>query len=95
MFSDCQALPDSSATALPPGSVILLSGATIPAVATELVRKGATLLFVQTLAGKPFPSTATRFKSAWWLGSTTDNNCGSVVYSSAASILRRRRLACL
>lgn len=87
MFSDCQALPDSSATALPPGSVILLSGATIPAVATELVRKGATLLFVQTLVGKPFPSTATRFKSAWWLGSTTDNNCGSVVYSSAASIL--------
>ena len=87
MFSDCQALPDSSATALPPGSVMLLSGATIPAVATELVQKGATLLFVQTLAGKPFPSTATRFKSAWWLGSTSDNNCGSVVYSSAGSIL--------
>jgi hypothetical protein len=87
MFNDCQALPGSSATALSPGSVILLSGATIPAVVTQLVRKGAALLFVQTLAGKPFPSTTTRFKPAWWLGSTRDNNCGSVVYSSAGSIL--------
>ena len=34
-----------------------------------------------------FDVSTTRFKQAWWLGSATDNNAGTLVYDNAAEIL--------
>ena len=50
-------------------------------------KAGSVVVLVQDTSTGAFQSAATRFKQAWWLGSATDNNAGTLVYDNAAAIL--------
>ena len=88
MFNDCAELPPSFSDAEPAPqtnsshrNVILLTGSVVPASAIQLLSEGAAMVFVQNSSSDFWPSIPTHFKSAWWLGTATDNNCGSVAYT--------------
>lgn len=87
LFNNCELLPDSfKADAIPETNtshrnVVLLTGPTIPTSAMQLLQAGASLVFVQNSSTDFWPSIPTRFKSAWWLGTEADNNCGAPLLS--------------
>lgn len=117
IFNNCELLPlggfgAPSQPAVPDvnashGSVVLLTGPTIPLAAVQLLEAGASMVFVQNESTDFWPSLVcscccphrhrfvflltvadtlrsyaaffkqpNRFKSAWWLGSPSDSNCG-------------------
>jgi len=46
---------------------------------------GSVVLLLQNSSGaSPLATTPTRYKQAWWLGSATDNNAGTIVYNKDA-----------
>ena len=88
-FNDCTVAPNGSATAGPP-TVFLARGlddTTLKSGVLKSVMDGSVLVLVQDGPSTLFPSTPTKFKQAWWLGSAADNNAGTLVYDKAAPIL--------
>eukprot|EP01051_Picozoa_sp_SAG22_P000778 SAG22_NODE_24_length_30194_cov_6.086327_11_plen_1024_part_00 len=89
MFDDCKELPASSfagnvpATNTTHQNVVLLTGQQIPLPAIELVQAGASIVFCMNSSTEFFPSIQNNFKSAWWLGTSLDNNAGTLVYTES------------
>ena len=49
------------------------------------IRLHSVVLLLQNSSGaSPLATTPTRYKQAWWLGSATDNNAGTIVYNKDA-----------
>jgi hypothetical protein len=57
----------------------------------ELVRRaqeeGSVVVLIERTSTGFFKSAATRFKQAWWVGNSVDNNAGTLVYDDAAPVL--------
>jgi hypothetical protein len=59
-------------------------------ITSELVKRaqtGSVVVLLESTSTGFFTTTTTRFKQAWWLGSATDNNAGTLIYDNAAPIL--------
>jgi len=65
-----------------PAEAVYVSNLLTPEL-LDAVLAGASLLLYKPWAF--LPEAPTRFKSAWWLGSTGDNNTGTVVYDHPAT----------
>lgn len=84
-FSDC-VLSDVDPDPKAPAAVYLTS--TINDALIQSVKQaGSVVVLLESTSTGFFKTTATRFKQAWWLGSATDNNAGTLVYDNAAAIL--------
>lgn len=84
-FSNCE-VSDGEPRSDDPPAVYLTTGITGALVASA-EQAGSVVVLVQGTSTGTFESAATRFKQAWWLGSATDNNAGTLVYDNAAAIL--------
>mmetsp|Transcript_34529 Transcript_34529/g.60157 ORF Transcript_34529/g.60157 Transcript_34529/m.60157 type:complete len:519 (+) Transcript_34529:1118-2674(+) len=52
----------------------------------EAARTGSSVVLLQNASGaSPLQTTTTRYKQAWWLGSSSDNNAGTMVYKDAVT----------
>jgi hypothetical protein len=72
-FSDCKLSP-LEPTATGPRAVFMTRH--VNDALLQRVAKGSVVVLLQNTTSKVFPSAATRFKQAWWLGSATDNVSG-------------------
>ena len=84
-FNDCvlsATEPDPEAAA-----AVYLTTTINDALIQSVKQAGSVVVLLESTSTGFFKSTPTRFKQAWWLGSATDNNAGTLVYDNAAPIL--------
>eukprot|EP01047_Picozoa_sp_COSAG01_P014799 COSAG01_NODE_729_length_14031_cov_24.502800_4_plen_771_part_00 len=85
-FSDCEA---SSIDPDPSAAPAVYLTATVTSTLIQSIKKGSVVVMLGGMISTShfFKTDTTRFKQAWWLGSASDNNAGTLVYSNAATIL--------
>ena len=83
-FNDCTV---TSLHRDPAGPAAVIITRNVSTALLQSAANGSVLVLLQDGAGTYFPSAATRFKQAWWLGLAEDNNAGTIIYDNAAPIL--------
>lgn len=77
----------AAGSALPSGAVLVVDY--LDSALMGFAAEGATVLVISngtSSGGIEFATDVASFKTAWWLGSASDNNMGTVVYNESASI---------
>ena len=83
-FDDCTVTSLHRDPASPPAVILTRS---VSSALLQSAAAGSVVLLLQDATSTLFPSTATRFKQAWWLGLANDQNAGTLVYGSSDAIL--------
>ena len=83
-FDDCAVTSLNRDPASPPAVIMTR---TVSSALLQSAAAGSVLVLLQDATSAMFPSIATRFKQAWWLGLANDVNAGTLVYNNSATIL--------
>lgn len=82
-FSNCVVSNgEPSAQAAP---AVYLTNTMTGALAASAEHAGSVVVLLEGTSTGFFKTASTRFKQAWWLGSATDNNAGTLVYNDRAA----------
>ena len=84
-FSNCEASDGEPSPDAAPA--VYLTSSITGALAASVEKSGSVVVLIESTSTGFFQTASTRFKQAWWLGSATDNNAGTLVYDNAAPVL--------
>jgi hypothetical protein len=84
-FSNCEESDGEPSSSAAPA--VYLTSKMTGALAESVEKAGSVVVLIESTSTGFFPTVSTRFKQAWWLGSATDNNAGTLVYDNAAPVL--------